>query len=384
MTGPVGYYVHHAGSGHGALGSALSTVLGEGLVGLGSGGRPPGWRGGWIDLPPDDRPPVAADPTRGGAWHWVPPGHAGFTDRMRAIASWVADARPAALVTDVSCEVTVLGALLGVPTVAVLLAGRRDDRPHRLAWDSADALVGPWPAGHREPWTDPWADRLTPLGLVSRFDDRPVPPPPASDRHVVVLRPGGDHRFDDAAVAVAARVTAPAGWRWTVIGGPGARVEDPWPVLVEATVVVAAAGLASVAEIAAARRPAVLLPQPRPFAEQDALARHLDGVAPVVVADRWPAAADWPAVLARAAALDPARWDPLHDRGGAARFAAVVASVAVGADRVSPAGGAESGRRCPTSPLSTARPGPSPTPSAPPSPRTSTPTSPSSGAGSPG
>jgi hypothetical protein len=303
---------------------------------------------------------------------------------MRRIAAWVAEARPAALVTDVSCEVAVLGALLGVPTVAVVLAGRRDDRPHRLAWDSADALVGPWPAGHREPWTEPWADRLTPLGLVSRFDDRPAPPPPATDRHVVVLRPRGDHRFDDAAIATAARATAPHGWRWTVVGAPDAHVEDPWDLLVEATVVVAAAGLASVSEIAAARRPAVLLPQPRPFAEQEALAGHLDGVAPVVVAAGWPAAADWPAVLARAAALDPARWDPLHDRAGAARFAAVIASVASDSGRVSPAGGEESGRRCPTSPLSTARPGPSPTWSAPPSPRTSTPTSPSSEVGSPG
>lgn len=334
MSRPVGYYVHHSGAGHGALGTAVSAVLGERLVGLGSGGRPPGWRGRWIDLPRDDTPPVGPDPTRGGAWHWVPAGHAGFGARMRTLARWVADDDPAALVSDVSCEVTALGALLGVPTVAVVLHGVRTDRPHRTAWDSATALVGPWPAAHTAPWLAPWADRLTAIGLTSRFDGRPVAPP-AADREVLVLLPAGAHGVAPAAVAAAARATAPDGWRWTVTadpppppGEPGVRwagrVEDPWPLLGAATVVVAAAGSGSVADVAAARRPAVLLPQDRPFDEQRAHAAHLAGTAPVVVADRWPAADAWPALLTRAAALDPTRWDPLHDGRGATRFAAVL------------------------------------------------------------
>lgn len=332
----VGYYVHHEGAGHGALASALSTVLGTRLVGLGSGGRPAGWRGPWVPLPRDDTPPIGPDPTRRAAWHWVPPGHPGFAGRMRAIARWVADAEPAALVTDVSCEVTVLGVLLGVPTVAVVMHGRRDDRPHRATWDSASALVGAWPASHREDWMAPWVDTVEPIGLTSRFDHLPPPPPPAG-RRVLVLLPSGAHGMDGRAVDAAAEATAADGWSWTAAGTvpPGAGgagspvrwvgpVTDPWPLLVEASVVVAACGAGSVADVAAARRPAVLLPQDRPFDEQRAFAAHLEGVAPVAVRHRWPDASAWTGLLDEVARLDPDRWDPLHDRRGAARFAAVV------------------------------------------------------------
>lgn len=337
---PVGYYVHHEGAGHGALGAALSTVLGRRLVGFGSGGRPAGWRGRWIGLPPDADPPVAADPTRGGAWHWAPGRHPGFTARMRAIAWWIDGERPAALVSDVSCEVAVLGTLLGVPTATVVMHGPRADRPHRTAWDSVDALVGAWPTHHADPCLAPWAAKVTALGLTSRFDELPAPDP--VDGHtVLVLLPSGGHGIDATAVEAAAGATP--GWRWTVAGAdapPSAhpdaaanlrwvgRVEDPWPLLQAARVVVAACGSGSVADIAAARRPAVLLPQDRPFDEQRAFAAHLAPDAPVVVADAWPAPWEWGALLERAAGMDVERWTPLHDGVGAHRYAQLLAELA--------------------------------------------------------
>lgn len=336
--GTVGCYVHHEGAGHGALGAALSSVLGERLVGLGSGGRPAGWRGRWIDLPPDDTPPVGADPRRGGAWHWAPPGHPGFAARMRTLARWVDDEQPLALVSDVSCEVAVLGTLLGIPTAVVVMHGCRDDRPHRTAWDSADALVGPWPAGHADPGLAPWSTKLTTLGLTSRFDGR-ARETGVEERTVLVLLPSGGHDIDAAAIDAAARATP--GWRWTIAGAPfppeagsggGAqwvgRVDDPWPLLGAAQVVVAACGSGSVADVAAARRPAVLLPQDRPFDEQRAFATHLDGEAPVVVAERWPAPGEWAGLLERTAGLDVGRWDALHDGCGAERYADLLAGLA--------------------------------------------------------
>lgn len=335
---PVGYYVHHHGGGHAATAAAAAAAIGDRLVGLGSGPPPPGWAGDWIALPRDDEPRPGGDPTHDGAWQWVPEGHAGFARRMRTVASWVASARPGALVVDVSAEVVALGALLGVPTAAVLLHGRRDDRPHRLAWDSATALVAPWPAAHGEPWQRPWADRTAHLGLLSRFDGRATRPRRAGrgPRRVTVLLPSGAHALDPVAVEAAARATA-AGWRWRVVGAPPevrpgtttaewvGHLDDPWPRLVDADVVVAACGAGSVADIAAARRPAVLLPQARPFAEQEALAGHLDGTAPVAVRTRWPDPEDWPALLDEVDALDPDRWAPHHDGRAAARLAAVVA-----------------------------------------------------------
>ena len=81
-------------------------------------------------------------------------------------------------------------------------------------------------------------------------------------------------------------------------------------------------GQNAVAEIAAARRPAVLVPQRRPFGEQVAMAAALRRVgAPAIVLDAWPAAPEWPDLLQRAAALDGAGWSVWNDGGGPARAA---------------------------------------------------------------
>ncbi len=56
------------------------------------------------------------------------------------------------------------------------------------------------------------------------------------------------------------------------------------------SVIVAHCGQNAVAEIAAARRPAILVPQHRPFDEQQAMAEALrHGGLPVDVLDAWPA-----------------------------------------------------------------------------------------------
>ncbi len=352
--GPIGYYVHHHGGGHAAKATAVARAVDHPVVGLGSGPPPSGWRGDWIALPHDADPPPAGDPTRNGAWHWAPDRHPGYTERMRRIAGWIADARPRAVVVDVSCEVLVLASLLGVPTIGVVLHGERTDRPHRTAFDSADALVGVWPASHLEPWSEPWRGKLHPLGLLSRFDGRT----PGRDRTLgtVVLLPRGDHRFGRGDIEAAAAVS---GGPWHVIGdvsgglpgdAPGSAgsassagpststatdvvwhgpVDDPWPLLSRAEVVVSAAGAATVADIAAARRPAVLLPQSRPFDEQHRLVDRLQHTgAPILAEASWPDARRWPDLLATARRLDVDRWSALHDGRAGARFAATIDLVA--------------------------------------------------------
>jgi len=334
---PIGYYVHHQGAGHGVHALALASALDVPLVGLGSGPAPPGWSGPWLALDRDDDPPFAGDPTRGGAWHWLPGGHQGLSARMRRLAAWIVAEEPASLVSDVSCEVTCLAALLGVPTGHVLLHGDRRDRPHRLAFDTADLLIAPWPAAHAEPSHRHWASKTRHLGLLSRFDDRPVPAG-TGDGSVLVLVPGGGHPFQAAAIEAAA---ADTGRRWAVAGpldagGGGSGlvewlgpVADLWPLLLRSSIVVAAAGAGSVGDIAAARRPAILFPQDRPFGEQASAAAALGASAPVVALAAWPTSG-WAHLADRAAALDGAAWSHLHDGHGSERFAAAVRSLAPG------------------------------------------------------
>ncbi len=57
MTGVVGYYVHHVGSGHRHRAEVLAARLahdGVSVTGLSSLPRPPSWAGEWVRLPPDD------------------------------------------------------------------------------------------------------------------------------------------------------------------------------------------------------------------------------------------------------------------------------------------------------------------------------------------
>ena len=93
-------------------------------------------------------------------------------------------------------------------------------------------------------------------------------------------RGGTELTLDELA---AAQAETP-GWTWTVLGPPGRRwVADPWPLLCAADVVVTHAGQNAIADVAAARRPAVIVPQPRPFDEQATTARALDAAGLAVV-----------------------------------------------------------------------------------------------------
>jgi hypothetical protein len=331
---PVGYYVHHHGAGHAAHATAVARQLGGQLTGLGSGPIPEGWPGPWVALPRDDDPIPGGDPTHEGAWHWVPDDHVGFTDRMRSVAAWIGETDPAVLVSDVSVEVSVLAHLLGVPSVPVLLHGCRTDRPHRLALDTAAAIIAPWPTSHIRPWHQRWASKIHPVGFMSRHDGRPSGPASVSDKRVLLVLPSGGHSIDADAVESAARASASCGWAWDVAGAATrpqravahwhGSVDDLWPFLERASVVIAAAGAATVADIAAARRPAVLLPQPRPFDEQLAFAALLQDAAPVRVRPRWPAPTAWPALLDEVGGLGGETWGRLHDGLAASRFAEVL------------------------------------------------------------
>jgi UDP-N-acetylglucosamine:LPS N-acetylglucosamine transferase len=102
-------------------------------------------------------------------------------------------------------------------------------------------------------------------------------------------------------------------------------VDDPEPILSQASVVVGNAGVGTVADVIATGRPLVVVPEARPFGEQAATAAALDraGLAGVVDDPR-----DVDALveaIATAERRDPADVDLA---GGAASFAALVDDVA--------------------------------------------------------
>lgn len=333
----IAYYVHHHGSGHVHRAAAVAAATSTPVVGLSSRPPPAGWTGEWIDLPSDaDGVTHPADVTAGGVLHWAPTRHAGLRRRMGLIGGVLARAH--LVVVDVSVEVALLARLHGVPVVVVAQPGDRLDRPHRLAYDLAERLIAPWPARPAAGWPDAWAAKTVHIGAMSRFDDRPAPAAPGAGRRVLAAWGAGGLDVGPGQLRDVAAATPT--WQWDVIGpatpgGPDPAnltwsgwAADVWPRLCAADVVVTHAGQNALAEVAAARRPAVVVPQDRPHGEQRATAEALARAGIALPVSSWPAAAEWPGVLAEAAGRGGSGWARWSTGDGAARAAAVLDELA--------------------------------------------------------
>lgn len=329
----LGYYVHHHGEGHRTRAARLAAELDDDVVALTSLPRPADLAPfhDWVQLARDDEDATARAHDAGGALHWAPLDAPGYRARMHRLASWLANARPDAVVVDVSVEVTTLCRLLGVPVAVVAGAGRRDDDAHRLAYRLADAVIAPWNGAlYRPAHLAAVDDRTCYAGALSRFDHCPPVPPPGR-RQVLALFGSGGAAVTPEQVARAREATP--GWTWRVHGLPGTPwTADVWDALCGADVVVTHAGMNGLAETAAARRPAVVLPQPRPFDEQAETGAVLAGHGLATVRTGWPAPDEWPGLLAAAAASDPQRWSLWNDGGAAARAARAIEKIRVRTD----------------------------------------------------
>jgi Glycosyltransferase family 28 C-terminal domain len=325
----IGYYIHHLGHGHLAMARCIAPRLAGGVTGLSSLARPQDWPGDWLTLPRDDTGEPAIEPTAHGQLHWAPLGHPGLRDRMAAIAGWIQRAAPSVIAVDVSVEVAALARLMGMPVVSVVLPGQRDDPAHRLGHTLAETLIGPWPAFLSRDLLgdDPVAARIQAVGAFSRFDGRaPELPAVRRGRSALVLQGSGGSAVTARQLREAAAATPE--WEWTVLGGTaGSWVTDPWPLLCRADVVVTHGGMNAVAEVAAARKPAVVVPQARPHGEQQATGRALARAGLAVVTDGWPQAARWPAVLRSALELGGERWTAWSPGTGANDAAEIIESV---------------------------------------------------------
>jgi hypothetical protein len=323
----IGYYVHHHGRGHLHRALAVARELDEPLTVLSSLSPPEESPTAGVLLDRDDRVSSPPDPTAGGRLHWVPIGDPGLRRRMHQLSRWLESARPRLLVVDVSVEVTLLARLHGVPVVSIVLPGRRDDPAHRLGFDVASELVAAWPSSVTAsmlPGLPDVQQRIRAVGALARFpvttstSRRPGPP------RVVVL--GGAGGSDLTAPALDKAMASAPDWEWNLCGPPSHWRDDPSESIRDADVAVTHAGQNALAEVAAARRPAVVLPQQRPHDEQVLTAAALrSGDWPALVIDTFPPRG-WAARLARAAALDGSRWSAWCDGGAARRFAQTLAT----------------------------------------------------------
>ena len=325
----IGYYVHHHGRGHLARASSICAHLRKPVTVLSSIAVPERQHFSTVRLTRDDAADTVSDPTANGTLHWAPLHDNGLRERMRVIAEWVSNVQPEVMVVDVSVEVAMLVRLLGVPVVVMAMPGDRTDAPHDLVYRAAEHIVAAWPQElYEPPWLQGHSAKTTYVGGISRFDGRaPDTSPPDPRVNLLVLNGAGGSSVDATFVKQCA-ATHPQ-FSWTALGVAGAPwVQDPWPALCAADVVISSAGQSSVADIAAAGRPAIVLAEARPFAEQHATAGALDRGRLAVTQHGWPNLEDWPSLVDRARGCDPERWQLWATRGAAARAAAAIDRVA--------------------------------------------------------
>ena len=123
----------------------------------------------------------------------------------------------------------------------------------------------------------------------------------------------------DATAALIAEIT----WKTLGLRG-GPRTSDPWPDICAADVVITHAGQSCVADVATARRPAIVLPQSRPFNEQHVTAETLRRHRLAVATGGWPDGRAWRRFIGQARASDSSRWEQWQTTGAAARAAEAI------------------------------------------------------------
>lgn len=323
----IGWYVHHHGRGHTSRALAISSCLAEDVVFFSSAPRPAGLRDtdDWVQLPMDtpngDAPVV--DPTANGRLHWAPLRVDGLADRSAMLLDTITALRPRRIVVDVSVEIALLCRLAGVPVTVIAMPGARDDAVHGLAYDIAEAIIAPWSDEiYRPQWLRGYDERTHYVGVISRFEGRE--PVALTDRPATGLLfagAGGSTVPHDALDQLRRHASD---LQWAAAGGGAGWVDEVWPLLSGADVVVTHAGQSAIADIAAARVPAVVIPEERPFGEQHATAAALADAGVAVTARAWPGPDEWPTLLADARAHDAGDWRRLHGEGAAARAAAVI------------------------------------------------------------
>lgn len=321
----IGYYVHHVGHGHLSHAMSISACLRHPVTVLSSLPRPTVSSRPWVWLPRDDSNPSPVDPTASGQLHWAPIADRGLQDRMARLADWIAQARPSAIVSDVSVEVSALARLMGVPVVSMALPGARGDPAHQLGYSLSDAIIAPWFERFSGlcPSLRPHSDKVHYVGAFSRFDALPHGArSPGSRRRVLVLQGTGSVRTP---VSITAAATKDWEWSWL---GPGRWHSDPWEEISIADVIVTHAGLGALGEVAAARKPAIVIPEPRPHGEQVATAEMLEAARLALVVRAAPAATEWPDLLSTALELGGSRWQEWSSGAGARAAAEVVSGAA--------------------------------------------------------
>ena len=145
--------------------------------------------------------------------------------------------------------------------IVMTMPGERTDRAHALVHHLADHIVAAWPRELYEPeWLRDYAAKTSYVGGISRFEDHDDLSSAHNRISVLVLGGRGGCDFDQATVDTTAAQIPEIDWKALGLRG-GPSTDDLWPEICAADVVITHAGQNCVADVAAARRPAIVIPR---------------------------------------------------------------------------------------------------------------------------
>lgn len=294
------YYAHHHGSGHRHHARRLQESGVAQVVTVGAPGTD-------HPLPPDVDPtrPHQQDPHS--PFHWTPT-DATIQRRFADLHRILLDVRPDLVMVDVSVEAAVFCHLAGFPVAHRLMPGDRDDAAHQLAYASTVGLFAYYPHSLQPPGFA-WEHKTAWIGML---DETPAAPASLVEPATVAVLSGSGGDGVPVAELVRAARTRPHE-QWHVLGPTSGSadhnevpdnlhlhgwVDDPRQLLSRAELVVCGAGHNTIATVAGLRRPALVIPEPRPHREQEAFAERLSAVLGQPIAPSWHDV-DWRSALTR-------------------------------------------------------------------------------------
>ena len=256
-----------------------------------------------------------------------------------AMVSFLSQWQPDLLVVDVGIEASILGRMCGIPTVYSRQHGKRWDKGHTLAYEWACGLLAPFSEEMEQTDCPQWIREKTFYsGGFCRFSGREkaqkVPSAYARNRPNVLVMTGFGGT-DITVEAIAHSANKNPHWRWHLLGnhpevaGVCAHgvIDDVWPFLCHADLVVANAGHNATMEIGAAGVPLICIPAWRHFDEQVCKAKVLEQLGLSIVVDKWPRSHKWETLWNNSRNLK-ADWSKLQNKNAPQRAAQYLVSIA--------------------------------------------------------